>query len=68
MVNYSVYGFVLNTGIGLNNYNAHKKIKQTNHMKKIIFFFYLNKKISRNNLFEDFFLIHIIYSTKQWHA
>ena len=39
MVNYSVYGFVLNTGIGLNNYNAHKKIKQTNNMKKKNLFF-----------------------------
>ena len=32
MVNYSVYGFVLNTVIGLTNYNAHEIIKQTNNV------------------------------------
>jgi len=33
MVNYSLYVFVLNTVIALNNYNAHAKIKQTNNEK-----------------------------------
>jgi len=34
MVNYSFYGFVLNTVIGLNNYNAHEKSNQTNNVTK----------------------------------
>ena len=67
MVNYCLYGFVLNTVVGLNNYNAPEKInKKNNNLKNWIK--KKNTKMSRNNLLEDFFLIHIRYSTQQWHA
>ena len=34
MVNYSLYGFVLNTVVGLNNYNAPEKINKKNNKLK----------------------------------